>query len=80
MPSGKPSLNVGVQLPDPDYDVEGFLIDPNGEPLDLQSTAQFDANDNFLGFGPTMQFFHGSPAPGLWTLVLVVAGRSTART
>lgn len=73
-PSGKASLNVALQLQDSGYNVEGFLVDPNGEPLDIQSTAQFDANDNFLGFGPTMQFFHGSPAPGLWTLVLVVAG------
>ena len=30
----KPSLNVGVQVAVPDYILEGFLIDPNGEPLD----------------------------------------------
>jgi subtilisin family serine protease len=68
VPSGKPSLNLGVQLADPNYGLEGFLIDPNGEPLDAQTTA----NDN-LAPGPTMQFFHGSPAPGLWTMVLLVA-------
>jgi hypothetical protein len=74
VPSGKPSLNVGVQLADNNYNLEGFLVDPNGEPLDAQSTAQFDANDNFLGFGPDMQFFRGTPAAGQWTLVLLVAG------
>jgi subtilisin family serine protease len=74
VPSGKPALNAGLQLADPNYDLEGFLVDPNGEPLDAQSTAQFDASDNFLGFGPTMQFFQRTPAAGLWTLVLVVAG------
>ena len=68
MPAGRPSLNLGVRLADPDYGLEGFLIDPNGEPLDAQTTA----NDN-LAPGPTMQFFHGSPAPGRWTLVLLVA-------
>jgi subtilisin family serine protease len=68
LPGGRPSLNLGVSLADPDYGLEGFLIDPNGEPLDAQTTA----NDN-LAPGPTMQFFHGSPAPGLWTLVLLVA-------
>jgi subtilisin family serine protease len=67
VPSGQPSLNLGVQLADSDYSLNGFLIDPNGEPLDIQTTAY----DNF-GPGPTMQFFHGSPAPGLWTLVLNV--------
>jgi len=70
----KPSLNLGIQLADNNYNLNGFLIDPNGEPLDAQSTAAFDANDNFLGFGPTMQFFQTSPANGLWTLVLNVAG------
>jgi subtilisin family serine protease len=68
LPGGRPSLNLGVRLPDSDYGLEGFLIDPNGEPLDAQTTA----NDN-LAPGPTMQFFHGSPTPGLWTLVLLVA-------
>ena len=68
VPAGRPSLNLGVRLADPDYGLEGFLIDPNGEPLDAQTTA----NDG-LAPGPTMQFFHGSPAPGRWTLVLLVA-------
>jgi hypothetical protein len=72
VPAGKPSLNVGIHLADNNYGLNGFLIDPNGEPLDAQSTAQFDASDNFLGFGPTMQFFRGRPAAGLWTLVLNV--------
>jgi Subtilase family/Peptidase inhibitor I9 len=66
---GMPSLNLGIQLPDPNFILEGFLIDPNGQPLDIQTTA----NDNFAP-GPTMQFFHGTPAPGLWTVVLLAAG------
>jgi Subtilase family/Peptidase inhibitor I9 len=65
----KPSLNVGVQVAVPDYILEGFLVDPNGEPLDAQTSV----NDG-LGPGPTMQFFHGSPANGLWTLVILVVG------
>src|SRR5215471_9017512 len=70
----QPSLNVGIQLADPNYNLNGFLVDPNGEPLDAQSSAAFDASDNFLGFGPTMQFFSTAPQNGLWTLVLNVAG------
>jgi subtilisin family serine protease len=68
MPAGRPSLNLGVRLADPDYGLEGFLIDPNGQPLDAQTTA-----NNNVAPGPTMQFFHGSPTPGRWTLVLLVA-------
>ncbi len=67
VPAGQPSLNVGIKLPDPDYVLQGALVDPNGEPLDLQSTA----NDVFFGPGPTMQFFERTPQPGLWTLTLV---------
>jgi subtilisin family serine protease len=74
MPRGQPELNLGVQLADPNYQLQGFLTDPNGEPLNIQSTAAFDANDNQLGFGPTMQFFRAKPSGGLWTLTLLVNG------
>jgi len=72
VPSGKPSLNVAVNLRDPNYDVRGFLTDPHGEPLDVQSTAVFNAPGNFVGFGPNMQFFRQTPAAGRWTLSLLV--------
>ena len=58
---------------DPNYDLEGFLVDPNGEPLDVQSTAVVD-NGTELGFGPTMQFFRRAPQAGQWTLTLLVFG------
>ncbi len=74
VPSGQPSLNLGVQLADNSYNLQGFLIDPNGEPLDAQSNAQFNASDAFQGYGKTMQFFRRTPAAGLWTLVLLDAG------
>jgi subtilisin family serine protease len=74
VPAGEPALNVGVNLADNDYNLEGFLVDPHGEPLDAQSNAQFDAGDNFLGFGKAMQFFRGTPTAGLWTLILLDAG------
>jgi hypothetical protein len=72
--SGQPSLNVGIQLADSNYRVEGFLVDPSGQPVDVQSTADFDANDNLLGYGSKLQFFRGRPAAGLWTLTLLYAG------
>jgi hypothetical protein len=74
VPSGEPSLNVGLKLTDSNYNLNGFLVDPNGEPLDAQSTAAFDAGDNFTGYGPAMQFFERAPAAGVWTLILDVAG------
>jgi subtilisin family serine protease len=65
----KPSLNLGVRLPDPDYILEGFLVDPNGQPQDAQTTA-----NDALAPGATMQFFQGSPANGVWTFVLLAVG------
>ena len=68
------SLGVRVALADPNYNVEGFLVDPRGQPVDIQSTAALDANHNSLGFAPELQFFRDKPAPGLWTLTLLAAG------
>jgi len=74
LPSNRPALNIGVRLRDAKYNVSGYLIDPSGEPQDIQSTGQTDANDNFAGLGPVMQFFRGNPRGGLWTLTLNVPG------
>jgi subtilisin family serine protease len=72
VPSGKSSLNVAIALADHPYSLEGFLVDPSGEPLDVQNTS----NDVFQGAGQSMQFFHGSPAPGLWTVTLLTFGQN----
>jgi Peptidase inhibitor I9 len=66
VPAGEPSLDLGVKLRDADYELEGTLVAPDGQPLDLQSTAN-DANAP----GVTMQFFQRTPAPGLWTVSLI---------
>jgi hypothetical protein len=70
VPGGRPSLNVGVKLAKPGYVLQGSLIAPSGEPLDLQSTA----NDSNSGAGQTLQFFRRTPAPGLWTVSLITTG------
>jgi hypothetical protein len=69
MAAHKPSLNVGIRVAGPGYTLEGFLIDPKGQPLDAQTTS----NDHALP-GRTMQFFHRTPVAGRWTLVLVDIG------
>jgi hypothetical protein len=71
---GKPSLDVQVALSDPNDDVEGFLVDPRGQPVDIQSTGAFDADGNFVGFGRELQFFQDAPRSGRWTLTLLDAG------
>jgi hypothetical protein len=66
VPPGEPSLNLGIALRDSDYVLEGALVAPDGQSLDLQSTAN-NANKP----GPAMQFFERTPTPGLWTMSLL---------
>ena len=66
VPPGEPSLNVGIALRDSDYVLEGTLVAPDGQALDLQSTAN-NANNP----GPAMQFDERTPASGQWTLSLL---------
>jgi hypothetical protein len=74
LPPGEPSLNLGFRLADPGYQLTGYLVDPNGQPLDEQSNGVLDAQGNLTGFARTMQFFQGSPSGGLWTVTLLVSG------
>ncbi|MGH7882583.1 MAG: hypothetical protein ACREN8_06710, partial [Candidatus Dormibacteraceae bacterium] len=69
LPGGQPSLNLGLTLHDPNYNLLGALVDPHGEPLDIQSTQ---AGSNPDIFGSKLQFFHLQPDGGRWTLVLQV--------
>lgn len=69
VPPGEPSLNVALQLRDSDYILQGGLIPPFEQGLDLQSTA-----NNANGPGSTMQFFRRTPVPGLWTVSFVTTG------
>lgn len=66
VPAGESSLNLGIRLRDPGYELEGALVAPSGQSLDLQSTAN-DANAP----GRTMQFFRRTPEPGIWTVSLL---------
>jgi hypothetical protein len=69
VPPGEPSLNVGIQLRDSDYVLDGTIVSPFDQGLDLQSTA-----NNANSPGGTMQFFRRTPVPGLWTVSVVMLG------
>jgi hypothetical protein len=70
VPVGTPSLNVAFQVPDNHLVVYGFLVDPTGEPLDVQSTLLVDFTTGALAITKTMQFFERHPAEGRWALVV----------
>jgi hypothetical protein len=75
VPGSQPSLNIGVRLRDANYNIQGYLTDPHGMPLDVQSTAtRLDLNGLPISFGPTLQLFRATPDAGRWTLSLLVFG------
>ncbi|HEY2505074.1 MAG TPA: S8 family serine peptidase [Streptosporangiaceae bacterium] len=65
VPAGEPSLNVSINLRHPDV-LEGAIISPFDESLDLQSTA-----NNANAPGTALQFFRRTPVPGLWTVSVI---------
>jgi len=70
VPHGKPVLNLALTLRDPHYRVLGFLVDPSGEPLDIESDAILNPTGALVALGTEMQFFQRSPRAGRWTLVV----------
>jgi Subtilase family len=70
VPPARPSLDVALQLRDPQYNLTGILIDPAGEPVDEQSTGVVSAG--VTAFGTAMQFLARTPSAGRWTLVLAL--------
>jgi hypothetical protein len=70
VPDGQPSLDLGLSLADANYPVFGFLVDPSGQPLDVQSTATGQTSRGANVFGRTMQFFEKTPVGGRWTVIV----------
>jgi Subtilase family len=70
VPAGMPLLDLAVSLRDPSYPVYGFLVDPSGQPLDVQSTITGQTAGGVRVFGRNMQFFEKTPAAGRWTAIV----------
>jgi hypothetical protein len=75
VPAGRRSLDLALNLRDPGYNLTGLLVDPKGEPLDVQSTTSILTG----AFTNTVQFFERSPRAGRWTAVLVLNPPNTGQ-
>jgi hypothetical protein len=74
VPKGQKDLNVGVHLnSDPNVLIEGALIDPDGETVDVDSNAT-GVNDTtgVVSSGPNLQLVQNAPEHGRWRFVLIV--------
>ncbi len=73
VPAGKRDLDLGLTLQkDPNVLVEGVLVDPDGESIDVGTNARFDPTFTRTGSGTTLAQTVANPMPGRWRFVLVV--------
>ncbi|SHF99962.1 Subtilase family protein [Jatrophihabitans endophyticus] len=73
VPSGRKDVSVGVTLrSDPNYELEGVLVDPNDETQSIGSNVYTGADGNIAGRGLSMQLTSANPVAGRWRLVILV--------
>lgn len=75
VPKGEKDLNVGVHLnSDPNVLIEGALIDPDGETVDVDSNAtSVNSTTGVVSSGSNLQLVQNAPEHGQWRFVLIVA-------
>jgi hypothetical protein len=73
VPSGLKDIDLGIKVADPNYNLQGILIDPSGNPVDVQSNI-LDQNSSYTptNYGNTIQTFWRDPTPGTWTFELFI--------
>jgi hypothetical protein len=74
VPKGQQDLNLGVHLnTDPNVLVEGALIDPDGETVDVDTNAtSVNSTTGVVTSGPNLQLVQNAPERGQWRFVLIV--------
>jgi hypothetical protein len=74
VPKGQQDLNVGVHLnSDPNVLIEGALIDPDGETVDVNTNATaVDSTTGVITSGANLQLVQNAPESGQWRFVLIV--------
>lgn len=85
VPAGLRDLDISLRVADPSNNLVGTLVDPEGQPVDVQTTiAAIDLPTNTPTFYTgAMQFFRRNPLSGRYQFVLsvnaAVSGASTAQ-
>ncbi len=70
VPAGQPALQVGVALAnDPDSQVLGYLVDPNGQTIGYSTNFTTDKGGNPIGTR-FVNLYALNPAAGQWQLLL----------
>jgi hypothetical protein len=61
-------LDARIHVGNTGYQVLAFLVDPNGTPVDVQSSELFDGSGTNL---QDISLFRQNPTPGRWSLLVV---------
>ncbi|MGH2388133.1 MAG: hypothetical protein ACRDIE_07995, partial [Chloroflexota bacterium] len=73
VPAGLHDVELGLKITDPNSNLEGVLVDPYGQPIDVQTMAAAFGTSGLPNFYTgTMQFFRRDPVPGRWLFVLLI--------
>ena len=72
VPHGRSVLNLAVKLQDAGYNLQGLLVTPSGQPINVETTGVPTGPNTVIT--STMQFFQDNPAPGRWTAILLLNG------
>ena len=86
VPRKQNDLDVAVHLnQDPHVVIEGVLIDPDGEAIDVgTNAASVNTTTGVVSSGPDLQLIQNAPERGRWRLVLIavdpVSGAEVAQT
>ena len=86
VPAKQKDLDVAVHLnQDPNVVIEGVLINPDGEAIDVGTNATaVNSTTGVVSSGPDLQLIQNAPEQGRWRLVLIVvdpvSGAEVSRT
>ncbi len=79
VPPGLNDLDLSLVITDSNSNLEGILVDPNGLPIDVQSTVTSLDPSTFTptGYTNALQFFRRTPEAGEWKFVLLINGNTS---
>jgi hypothetical protein len=84
VPAGLHELQLALRITNPSTNLEGVLIDPYGQPIDIQTLAGHLNSDGLPDvYTGAMEFFRRDPVAGRWLFVLsinnTIGGSATAQ-
>ncbi len=78
VPAGKADLGLSVTLKDSSYNLQGVLVNPEGMPIDIQSTVT-KVTSSGTRYRNSLQLYRRDPEAGRWLFILFINGNGSGR-